>query len=156
MIDPQHETIELLATHEEAISTLYAAYAARFEEHRAFWRGISQEEIQHAEWIRRLKVLADQGEVHIATDRFRLTAIETSKRFVEGELERARSGNLTSIQAFSVARSLETGLIEKEFFTVFESDSPVLKEVLTKVAAATRVHGERLQEAWNMARGDAG
>ena len=141
--------LELLAEHEIAISQLYKEYARKFTKQKDFWSKIAYEEIEHANWIYRLRSQAKEGLLNFKEGRFKEAAIETSLEYVKSKLAEGKKEKISAKRALSVARDLESGLIEKKYFEVFESDCREMKQIFLDLAAATREHHRRIEKAWN-------
>jgi hypothetical protein len=62
MSNPQ-EVIRLLSSHEVSIGNLYAEFSKLFTEYEEFWLECSKDEYKHAETIKRLHALVEQGDV---------------------------------------------------------------------------------------------
>jgi len=146
--ETQFEVIKLLAEHEKAISQLYKEYARKFPEQKDFWLKIAEEEIEHASWIFKLRSQAEKGSLYFKEGRFKTEAIKTSLEYVKSQIAEAQNKKISAKNALSVARDLESGLIEKKFFEVFEPDCREIKQVLLDLAAATREHFNRIEKAW--------
>ena len=80
---------------------------------------------------------------------FKEAAIETSLEYVKSKLAEAQKEKISAKRALSVARDLESGLIEKKYFEVFESDCREMKQIFLDLAADTREHHRRIEKAWN-------
>ena len=141
--------LELMSEHEKAISRLYKEYALKFPKQKDFWSKIASEEIEHANWISRLRSQAKEGLLNFKEGRFKEAAIETSMEYVKSKLAEAQKEKISAKRALSVARDLESGLIEKKYFEVFKSDCREMKKVFLDLAAATRDHYRRIEKAWN-------
>jgi len=148
LIETQLKVIKLLAEHEKAISQLYKEYARKFPEQKDFWFKIADEEIEHASWIFKLRSQAEKGSLYFKEGRFKTEAIETSLEYVKSQITEAQNNKISAKNALSVARDLESGLIEKKFFEVFEPDCREIKQVLLDLAAATREHYNRIEKVW--------
>lgn len=144
----QIEIVELLAEHEKEISRLYQEYARKLPEQKDFWSKIAREEIEHASWIFKLRSKVKEGSLYFKEERFKIEAIKTSLEYVKSRIAEAQNNKISAKHALSVARDLESGLIEKKFFEVFEPDCREIKEVLLDLAAATREHYHRIEKAW--------
>jgi len=144
----QIEIIELLAEHEKGISRLYQEYARKFPEQKDFWSKIAREEIEHASWIFKLRSKAKEGLLYFKEGRFKIEAIKTSLEYLKSQIAEAQNNKISAKNAVSVARDIESGLIEKKFFEVFEPDCREIKEVLLDLAAATREHYNRIEKVW--------
>ncbi|HBY56922.1 MAG TPA: hypothetical protein DEG96_03550 [Candidatus Atribacteria bacterium] len=147
--EKQIETIELLAEHEKIISCLYKEYARKFPEQKDFWLKIAGEEIEHSDWIYELKSKIKEESLYFKERRFKTEAIKTSVEYIKKQITKAQNEKMSIKNALSVARDLESGLIEKKFFEVFEPDCREIKQVLLDLATATREHYNRIEKAWN-------
>ena len=149
LTETQLKVIKLLAEQEKAISQLYREYARKFPEQKDFWSKIAAEEIEHASWIFKLRSQAEKGSLYFKEGRFKIEAIKTSLEYVKSQITEAQNNKISAKNALSVARDLESGLIEKKFFEVFEPDCREIKQVLLDLAAATREHYNRIEKIWN-------
>ena len=149
LTEAQLKVIKLLAEHEKAISQLYREYARKFPQQKDFWSKIAAEEIEHASWIFKLRSQAEKGSLYFKEGRFKIEAIKTSLEYVKSQITEAQNNKISAKNALSVARDLESGLIEKKFFEVFEPDCREIKQVLLDLAAATREHYNRIEKVWN-------
>jgi len=149
LTETQLKVIKLLAEHEKAISQLYREYARKFPEQKDFWSKIAAEEIEHASWIFKLRSQAEKGSLYFKEGRFKIEAIKTSLEYVKSQITEAQNNKISAKNALSVARDLESGLIEKKFFEIFEPDCREIKQVLLDLAAATREHCNRIEKIWN-------
>ena len=149
LTETQLKVIKLLAEHEKAISQLYKEYARKFPEQKDFWSKIAAEEMEHASWIFKLRSQAEKGSLYFKEGRFKIEAIKTSLEYVKSQITEAQNNKISAKNALSVARDLESGLIEKKFFEVFEPDCREIKQVLLDLAAATREHYNRIEKIWN-------
>ncbi|MEA2022209.1 MAG: hypothetical protein U9N08_07025 [Candidatus Caldatribacteriota bacterium] len=150
--EAQIKTIKLLAEHEKVISQLYKEYARKFPEQKDFWSKIAREEIEHASWIFKLRSQTEEGSLYFKEGRFKSEAIKTSLKYVKSQITKAQNKKISAKNALSIARDLESGLIEKKFFEIFESDCREIKQVLRDLAAATREHRNRIEKAWKETR----
>jgi rubrerythrin len=144
--DAQIHELEMLARHEEAIGGLYKAYAERFQEHKDFWTRLAGEERGHASWIRRLFPKAEEGIITFDDARFNTKAIDTSLMYIEHWVHEAQNEPVEIVKALSVALDIESSLIEKNYFKVFESDNKEMKHVLNGLAQGCREHRDRIQQ----------
>ena len=146
--ETQLKVIKLMAEHEKAISQLYKEYARKFPEQKDFWSKIATEELKHASWIFKLRSQAEEGSLYFKEGRFKTEAIKTSLEYIKNQIAEAQNKKISAKNALSVARDLESGLIEKKFFEVFEPDCREIKHVLLNLAAATRQHHNRIEKVW--------
>jgi hypothetical protein len=144
-IDKTTEIIEALAQNELNVAELYRKYAAKFTEHKDFWRNLAIEELNHAAKLRTLTGV----KVELKTkDRFNIIAIKNFSKHVLVESDPVKVNNSSLINALSTALNIEQSLIEHKYFEVFESDSIELKQVLLSLANDTEKHLENVRLLW--------
>ena len=116
--------------HEVSIGKLYRVFSEKFPEYFSLWSRLAEEEAGHANWIRKFKEKIDAGTVYLKDNRFKVVAIGTSMKYIQGLIDKAKQGEMAAIKALSLALDLEKALIENEYFEFFETDSAELKAVL--------------------------
>ncbi|MFH1680369.1 MAG: hypothetical protein ABIH26_06965 [Candidatus Eisenbacteria bacterium] len=146
------ETVEMLEEHAEALGRLYRLFSMWFPELRTFWSRLAVEENVHARWLRRLARLADEEAEGLPQDRFRQEAIEAALRSVNGQLERMETTNPTSIEALSLAKSLEDLLLDNGLLEVLRGDPPEMARILTRLSEETKHHRARIHTEWSRER----
>ena len=147
----QSSVINLLAEHERKISELYKTYADNFHDRRDFWLSLSEEELQHVQWLMSLNEKIKEGNVYFDRQRFAPEAIKSSLEEVKRSISEVNKDFLP-IQALSTAYYFEIALIEKKFFEVFEGDSVELKNTLIRLSEATRAHQEKIKDSLDKER----
>lgn len=86
--------------------------------------------------------------MYFKEERFKVEAIKTSLEYLKSQIDEAQNNKISAKHALSVARDIESGLIEKKFFEVFEPDCREIKQVLLDLAAATREHYNTIEQVW--------
>jgi len=148
MAEEISEMLEKLAQHEESIGQLYNAYAGVFPSLFDFWAFLSQEESQHANWIRTLgNKAAEDPKLFVNERRFNKVAIDTSLDYLQREIGKAKMEPVSVIEALTAAFYVEQSLIESKIFEVFETDSVELKHLLQKLQSDTVKHRNKVKEA---------
>jgi hypothetical protein len=150
--EQQIATLQALAKNEEAVAALYEAYAEAFPDYRDLWSNLSQAELDHAAWLRALSSLVEEGSVYFVRDRLTPEAIRTTIEYVQQGLAAAEHRWPSLIQALSMARDLERGLVERRFFEVFDEEPVELRRVMRDLSAATEEHIGTIEKAWQEAR----
>jgi rubrerythrin len=146
MAQHRRDQIEMMALHEEAIADLYKAFADSFPDFQDFWSRLSTEEVHHAEWLRQLRTLIEQGKARLADGRFRIEPIERSIKYIEGYARQARGGQMSILNAFSIARDIEHALLEKKFLEVYESDDEHVAKTIKTLQDATDGHRKMIDD----------
>lgn len=151
-LDEQIKILELMAQNEAAVAQLYAHYAQHFPQLNDFWTKLSKEEVEHAKIIRGLIPHVQQKTVFFNQDRFPRAAIESTLKYVSQEVARLKREKIPLMKALSIAFQIESSLIEKKYFGVFEGDNFKLKTLLNELRLATKRHVEMVETQWNLER----
>ena len=149
---PADGIVELLTEHERAIGRLYRAYAAKFPDQKDFWSSLADEEEQHAEWLQRLLVRAEEGLGCVRPDRFDAVAVTDSLTRLKDMIERAHEQGLSLADAVANALALERSLLEARYFEVFEGTAAEVVQVQYCLADAAKDHYDRIREMLSSAR----
>lgn len=145
--DYQQRVIEALAENEEIVGKLYKAYGEKFVIYEQFWDHLAIEEKNHADWIRSMGQTLEGGVVFLNKERFKEESIQVFKEYIEKQLSALANGEVSDRNALAIAVDIESALLEKNFFEVFESDSVEIKNTFNKLARATAEHRERVKRA---------
>ncbi len=148
VLDDQLNIIELLAQHEEALSTLYRVYASKFIEYEEFFNGLVQDELKHAQWIRAVKPKVEEGAIIVKEERFPVETIKESMQEIDNLRVKADELDVSLEEALKTTANLEKGLIDRRFFEAFEGDPSALKNLLVSLRRATQYHYQVAHEAW--------
>jgi rubrerythrin len=148
--EKQSTTLNKLAELEESISRLYEVYAEVFLDYQQFWSDLSNEEGQHAGWLRELNTNVVQGSATLRENRFNKIAIQTFINYLHDEYSKVMSRERALINALSITLYIEESLIEREYYEVLDGDSLELKQTLSNLASATKNHIERVREVFNV------
>ncbi|HPR50834.1 MAG TPA: hypothetical protein PLU81_03555 [Deltaproteobacteria bacterium] len=147
MNDSFDQLIEKLMANETAISGLYRQFAETFPQDADFWKSISQEELMHASWIEKLRDVEQKGEIGQGTTTIRVTAIESSIKYIDSLTEKCRRGEIERVNAFALAYDIENSLLEKKFLSVFAFGSGTYKGLSDKLVDETKQHIEKISAA---------
>lgn len=149
--DAQRELIETLANNELLVGSLYKIYADKFPKFKHFWEKLITDEKNHGTWLKTLLSDVDKGKLLINEDRFNAETIMSFTKYVKDLKDIALKEDFTVINALSYARDIESALIERGFFKVYETDSPILKIVLNDLEKVTTAHEKMVIEEWQKA-----
>jgi len=139
--------LQTLIAHEAIVGTLYETFSEIFPARQAFWGELAREEAGHADALAALSTDQAVNDWLLGESGLRLPAIRSSIGYVQSQIERARRGELGSIQALSIARDLEAALIEEQFARMSSSAHVMATPILLRLAAETKRHREMLAEA---------
>ena len=145
-MDADNDLLDMMAIHELAVSGLYQSFAAVLPEWKAFWTAIANEELGHAAWLRGLKSkLAEEGGI-LNREHFNLDGLRTSMDFLQRTRGDVLKKGITPLRALSMALDLEGSLIEKEYFSIYKTDSVAVQEVFAKLREQSGGHRQRMRD----------
>jgi hypothetical protein len=131
-----------LAENELMVHNLYRHYAELFPDLEGFWNEIAEDETKHYNVLNDLDKIAEKGEVQIEEDRFKVEMVEFVRKYLE---ERITEQNPSQRAALSNAINIENSMLEKGIFTIFQTDSPALKNALDILQKETTEHLKAVQ-----------
>ena len=88
----------------------------------------------------------DDLSIKIREDRFDPKIIQISLDFIAEKLNQAKTENISVKDAMSVALDIETGMLERGYFDVFEGDSEEVNNVLRTLADETQQHTSKVRD----------
>ncbi|OGD65863.1 hypothetical protein A3F08_00025 [Candidatus Berkelbacteria bacterium RIFCSPHIGHO2_12_FULL_36_9] len=132
--------LNLMVENEESIGRLYSEYAEKFSQHSEFWNHIFKEELIHAQWIKALYGKVDSGKVVFNKNHFPSDIVEKTLSFIKQKIEETKKDELPLMTALNIALKIEKGMIENNYFGVFNTDTGRFKKVLDDLAQGTRDH----------------
>jgi hypothetical protein len=141
-MEPNQDLVAELAKNEIILSDLYKIHANIQPELREFWAEIANDETHHADILMQLDSEIKDGRAAINPDRFSLKDIQIVRTFIQDKIDQTKTqaDALTNTQTLIIADYIESFLLEKEFFKIFETDSAVLINALTAVQEDTERH----------------
>ena len=150
-----HQAIEGLVQIEETLSKIYHLFAARFPASEELWSGMAREETAHAEWIRDLYRRVEAGSLTLSKDRFPVQGIQLFLDYTKDKLEEAKEAKLPFLHALDMAIDLESSLLERRFYEIFESDPEVSEQPFLNMEQQIQSHINRLKEALDQQEGQS-
>lgn len=137
--------IELLIEYELAVSGLYRECAGRFNDQSDFWSELADEEISHADNIRRLTDAAIADETEINVNAFAIRPVETSIEYAVEITDRVRKGKIDLLKVLSLSYDIENSLIESEYHRVFTGKNERINEFIRQIHMESGDHKERIK-----------
>jgi hypothetical protein len=141
------ELVVKLMENEMAISRLYEQFGETFSEDGKFWAELAREELLHFRWLKQLKDFVDKKKIGTRPTSLRTQAVTTFIGNINSLREKCRNGELSRERAFSLAHELESSLLEKSFFTVFEFAATPYRRLQNEMTRETRSHREKIDGA---------
>ena len=140
-----HNILKKLVDNEMAVAEIYRIYAQRYQKKQKFWTNLANEEIQHARLIEKLLKKKDLC-ISKIEGRFTPEVFNVSFRYLEEKRKQAKEELLSFKETLSIALDIETGLLEREFFTIFKEDSQEFQRTLDTLEASTQKHCNKIRK----------
>jgi len=143
------DLLSLFIEHEMAVSELYKAYAEKFPTMKEFWVTLSWEEQDHARKISEFSEIVKKEHARFNSIKFNAVVIKTSLEYIAKELAKAKKGDITLVNALSVALYIEKAPIDGEIFESFTGFTVQAKNLIRELVASFNNHYQTIQKAWS-------
>jgi hypothetical protein len=140
-----YDILKKLIENEIIIAELYLIYARQDQKNQKFWTDLANEEYQHARMIEELSKRKDLS-ISMMKDRFTPEVFNISFLFLEEKKDQAEKEKLTFKEALSIALDIETGMLEREYFKIFEGDSQEFQKILAILDELTQKHCNKIRK----------
>ncbi|MDY6895434.1 MAG: hypothetical protein SVO01_08495 [Thermotogota bacterium] len=140
MREEEPDVIGMLIRHELVIKELYEIFATMYKNHESFWQNLAADEQKHADWLAELRSDPITDKWFKYSSQLKPQAIKTSIGFVEQQIAKAKEGNLSLLQALSIARDLESALLERQFSKLKDSVPKEIRPIIMSLANETERH----------------
>lgn len=138
--------IKAMQEHELLISRLYSVFADKYPEQHDFWKQLSEEELRHADWIKKILMIINENSIGLVVERYPMAAIESSLTFIKKLIHQFSTADLPLIRALSHASYIEKALIENKYFEIFQTENTEFLLVLKRLKDETEKHSGIIQE----------
>jgi hypothetical protein len=146
------DLVDLLVKHELALGALYEGFAEVLAGHKQLWRTLAADEQGHAERVETLRGDRAVNRWLLHGTGVKPFAVKSSIDYMDNIATRARAGGLSSLQALSIARDLETALIEEQFSKMSPALSEEVASLIAELVADTERHRRTIVEALEVER----
>lgn len=143
----QPDALSMLIRHEGIIGELYQTFASIFSDRADFWQSLAEDEQRHAEQLDELRSNPITSTWLLYSSPFKIQAIHTAISYIENQIERAKDGNLSDVQALSIAKDLENSLLERQFSSLINTAPIEIKPTIVSLANETERHLKQVVEA---------
>ena len=145
-VDENSSIVDMLARNEELIAELYSFYAGKFPEQHDFWAQLADDEMDHRNSIRAYSASKGSDD-YFTEERFDRTILSTSLKYMREKIEEAEDEQFSHDDALAIALAIETNIIERNFFKIFDDDPEAVKETLEKLSNDTGRHADVVRQA---------
>lgn len=147
--EDQIEMAMMMEKNELGLGHLYKTYANKLPEFEEFWNQFSENKRGHAFLVRTLRTLIEDGTVEYEDRPIKAEHIKAYIEDLNQHLSYAMRNEITIIEALSVGLELESRMLGKEFYEVYDSDPDELKRTLNTLNIDTQSHFETIKELYD-------
>ena len=144
-IDALNELIQDIIRHELNLETMYQQFAKSYPDHRQFWSQLAREEAMHVKWVTSLARHYMDGHIRPSDFKLKHQAVKTSISHLEKQTEASKNGELTLLNAVSIALDIEKSMIDKKFFQIFDLSDTRLERTRSGLEKETTKHRQKLE-----------
>jgi len=137
--------LERMAEFERVIGALYKIFAEKLPRHEEFWKKLSAEEEEHAQWLESFTDLEEAGTASIRTLEFSMREVEEGLDFVKKEFESAKRRDFDAGRAVDIALLVERSILERKFYKIVGSPSDGVRALLESLDRGAREHLARIE-----------
>jgi hypothetical protein len=123
----QVHKVSVLLEYKEMLTQLYQLCNRRFPEHNELWQKLFTEKRSHIKWVKSLQPKVDAGVISINPTSFKAEAMRLLMQSIRTKMDDLESKPITFQHTLVFIRDTEDGMLEKNFFTIFQGDSPEFK-----------------------------
>ncbi|NLT22344.1 MAG: hypothetical protein GXX82_04790 [Syntrophorhabdus sp.] len=137
--------LSFMAEAESALAELYHVCGEAWQDTRAFWSGIEEEENRHARNIERMKDIITQKPERFERGRpFNIVAVQTFVKGIRGNTEKVRTGALQRRNALFLARDLEQSIMEQRYGEIVKTGDTEYLGLMKEIISDTVTHKARI------------
>ena len=140
IIEAQAAIIDNLVLCEEAISRLYAIYAASIPEMEEFWQDLSKKEEIHANVLRSLHKQLTNGNIFRDIGRFEKASTDSFLQRVNDAISFSRENPVTKKTAIETALGIESSVLDAHFYDIVRSDASEYRIIAERLSTDTHEH----------------
>ncbi len=123
----QMHKVNILLEYKELLSQLYQLCNRRFPEYNDLWQNLFIEKRSQVKWVKSLQPEVDTGIISINPTSFKVEALRFLIQSIRTKIDDLENKPINSLQLLIFVKDTEDGMIEKNFFTIFQGDTPEFK-----------------------------
>lgn len=136
--------LTLIFENEQRVLALYKIYAKKISKHKLFWRGLAGEEAVHVKILRDLNAYYRNSDDLFKTNKHIFGIFDYIGSFIESEISRAKSENVSQENALEVALRIEQSMVEKKCFEIIKPEKAEILKVFRRLNKETKGYTELL------------
>jgi hypothetical protein len=151
--DGQLAVILKLKENETLLAQLYRLYAASAADMYPFWTSIAMAEDRHAAALQELADGVLAGKAQINPERFPASGLALLSQLVFDAITAAKTQSVNAKAAIVTALTIESSMIDHEFYATIESDDEQYRRIVHKLETETNQHIRSLQQELKARKG---
>lgn len=149
------DNLSLMEEAEKSVSEFYLLCADSFPENKDFWLSMAASELRHAENVRKMSALIgkDPKKYHPGYA-FQPATIRAFGLYLDGLVEKLRSGEIPRDQILSVASDIEDSAVELHYGDIVETRVDEFNLLAREIDSETEEHKGFLAATIRNSQGD--
>lgn len=144
--DYQKRILELLEQLELEMAGLYKLFADKYPSHRDSWNALAQEETEHADKVRKLRSLIEEGKAIFDEKMTKTYTVQIFIDNVKKNYAEVAANKVPLIKALSLSNDFEQSIIEKKLYDYFNSRDPDVKLIINNIREDTNNHSSKIKK----------
>lgn len=143
------KVLEAMAEAEMAMAELYKTCAQLWEQESNFWLSLSNDEVKHAENVRKLAHIIHNRLGSKATFQFyRPFTLNSVQSFVSGvtdAMARIKQDNVSEKRMLAIALDIELSALERRYSELVKTDDIEYQTISKTIDNETKIHRDRIE-----------
>lgn len=120
----QMHKVDVLMEYKELLSQFYQLCNRKFPEHKDLWQKLFAEKYSQVKWVKSLQPEVDTGMITINPTSFKVEALRFLIQAIQTKINDLEHESITFLQSLIFAKDTEDGMLEKNFFSIFQGGKP--------------------------------
>lgn len=144
-LEKLQDTLKILINLELTMGEFYKTCSRTWPEDEKFWKGIGQQELQHAKYLEKMSdMISTSPDKFVLGRNFNPLAINTVVSGIKKNMELIKSNALTKVKTLYLARDMEESALESKFDEIVKTEDLGFLEFASKIQVQTQKHKEAL------------
>lgn len=141
------KVLESMIQYELIMSDLYKQCADTWTEDQAFWQNLARAELQHAEYIQRMReIIVKKQETFEVGRLFNPIAVNTAMTGIKDYINKLTSGTFSYERMLMIARDIEQSILESHYSEIVKTADLEYQTLMNAILSQTFEHKKIIQE----------
>ena len=142
-LEKLQDTLKILIRLELTMGEFYQTCSTTWPEDENFWKGIGEQELHHAKYLKKLSAMISTSPDKFVLGRnFNPLAINTVVSGIKKNIELIKLNALTKVKALYLARDMEESALESKLDAIVKTEDLGFLEFASKIHIQTQKHKE--------------